>query len=211
MFINVEDPHIWNKCLDLAVEAFNSGSMAISAVVANNKNEIVGFGRNHRSVNDNVTNFICGSSIAHAEINAIHSIKEESLTGEDLIIYTTVEPCPMCLGAIAMSRIRKILVGSKDPHAGSLKYLNSNDYVKSKNITYKFIGGSLENVFFGIHYLSIMRIMQNRRPHIVFENMKQVYSEKIERIESIVSNLNINELKLSRKWIEEYIELDEET
>lgn len=62
-------------------------------------------------------------SIAHAEILAIQKackkLKSWRLDGCDL--YVTLEPCPMCAGAILQSRIRKVYYGASDPKGGSIE------------------------------------------------------------------------------------------
>lgn len=203
MLSGYENGDIWNICLAMAIEGFNKGSMAISSVVLNERKEIIGTGRNHLNEKVKGNRIISNSSIAHAEVNAIHSIQEESLNGENLCIFTTVEPCPMCLGAIAMSRIRHITIGSKDPHAGSIKYLNDNKYVSKKDIKYTFEHGYIEKVFFSLHYLSICRVMKNRRPHIVFDNMRLAYHDIINDLENRVDMSNIDELVLDEGVIKD--------
>jgi len=200
MFTKIDNKEIWNTCLDLAIEGFNKGSMAIASVITDSNWKIIGKGRN--CLGENNPDMISNSSVAHAEINAIDNIKVESLIGNGLKIFTTVEPCPMCLGAIAMSKVREVYIGSKDPHAGSLKYLNDNEYIKNKNITYKFSEGIIERVFFSIHYLSIKRAMKDRKDHIVFRNMRSIYSKEIEYIEKQIENDDIQTIKLSRDYIE---------
>jgi tRNA(Arg) A34 adenosine deaminase TadA len=205
MFSGNENAHIWEKCLDLAIAGFNHGSMAIAALVVSEKMEIIGLGRNYLGEINNNGSIISNSSIAHAEINAIHSIQQESLSRNNLSIFTTVEPCPMCLGAIAMSRIRNIYIGSKDPHAGSVKYLNMNEYVSKKQIKCTFENGIIEKIFFAIHYLSICRIMKNKRSHVVFDNLKIVYKDNIDIIERHINKINIEEYKLDREKIKQLI------
>jgi tRNA(Arg) A34 adenosine deaminase TadA len=61
---------------------------------------------------------------AHAEILAIRAacavLGEERLTGCDL--YVTLEPCPMCAGAISIARIRRLYYGASDPKGGGVEH-----------------------------------------------------------------------------------------
>lgn len=59
-------------------------------------------------------------SITHAEIMVIDQACEALQTWrlEEAILYVTLEPCPMCAGAIIQSRIKKVVYGAKDPKAG---------------------------------------------------------------------------------------------
>lgn len=60
------------------------------------------------------------SSIAHAEVLAIDVACQKLGTWrlEDAILYVTLEPCPMCAGAIMLSRVKKVVYGAKDPKGG---------------------------------------------------------------------------------------------
>lgn len=59
-------------------------------------------------------------SIAHAELLAIDKACQELGTWrlEDTTMYVTLEPCPMCAGAIVLSRIKRVVYGAKDPKGG---------------------------------------------------------------------------------------------
>ena len=60
------------------------------------------------------------NTLAHAEILAIH--KASRVVGdwrlEDCTMYVTLEPCPMCAGAIVQARIKRVVIGSMNPKAG---------------------------------------------------------------------------------------------
>ena len=60
------------------------------------------------------------SSIAHAEVLAIDQACQKLGTWrlEDATLYVTLEPCPMCAGAIMLSRVKKVVYGAKDPKGG---------------------------------------------------------------------------------------------
>lgn len=98
--------------LSLAVQAAAEGEVPVGAVVVKD-GEVIGSGRNRRETAKN--------ALAHAEIEAIHNACERlggwRLSGCDL--YVTLEPCPMCAGAIINARIDTVYVGADDPKAGS--------------------------------------------------------------------------------------------
>lgn len=95
-----------------AQKAYEIGEVPIGAVIVKN-GQIIGRGHNTRESEECV--------LGHAEINAIRSASEWMgdwrLTGCD--IYVTIEPCPMCCGALFQSRIRKIYFGAHDLKAGA--------------------------------------------------------------------------------------------
>jgi tRNA(adenine34) deaminase len=110
MFISHET--YMRRALDLAREAGEAGEIPVGAVIVKN-GEIVGLGRN--SVERD------GRPFAHAEINAIDDACER-LGTKDLggcCMYVTLEPCPMCSGAIVLSRRDRLFIGARDPKTGA--------------------------------------------------------------------------------------------
>lgn len=98
--------------IEEAKKAYEIGEVPVGAVLVK-EGKIVGRAHNLREALKDPT--------AHAEILAIKKSAEllESwrLTGCDM--YVTLEPCPMCAGAIVQSRIRRIFIGTFDPRAGA--------------------------------------------------------------------------------------------
>lgn len=102
------------RALELAAIAASEGEVPVGAVVVKKSTgEIVGEGRNRREGAKN--------ALAHAEIEAIDSACRR-LGGwrlPDCAIYVTLEPCPMCCGAIINSRIDDVIFGASDLKSGS--------------------------------------------------------------------------------------------
>ena len=97
--------------LALAKEAFDDGEVPVGAVVVR-KGEIVGEGRNRREKGKN--------ALYHAEIEAIDNACKR-LGGWRLWeceLYVTLEPCPMCAGAIVNARSPQVYFGAYDPKNG---------------------------------------------------------------------------------------------
>ena len=101
-----------SRAISLAKEAAAEGEIPVGAVVVEN-GEIIGEGRNRREADK--------SPSAHAEIIAIESAAKRRgdwrLSGCSL--YVTLEPCPMCAGAIINARIDEVVFGAFDKRAGS--------------------------------------------------------------------------------------------
>ena len=100
------------EALRLAQQSFNEGEVPVGAVIVKD-GEIVGRGRNRRENGKN--------ALFHAEISAIDEACR-NLGGWRLWqceMYVTLEPCPMCAGAIINSRIKKVTFGAYDKKAGS--------------------------------------------------------------------------------------------
>ena len=106
------DEIFMKEALSLAKTAADEGEVPVGAVVVLG-DEIVGRGRNRRETGKN--------ALAHAEIEAIDEACRK-LGGWRLWqcdMYVTLEPCPMCTGAIINSRIKKLVYGASDYKAGS--------------------------------------------------------------------------------------------
>ena len=106
------DEQFMEEALRLAREAAQQGEVPVGCVIVRN-GQIVGRGKNRRETGK--------SAIAHAEIEAI-SQACETLGGWrlwDCDLYVTLEPCPMCAGAILNARIRRLVFGAKDGKSGA--------------------------------------------------------------------------------------------
>ncbi len=106
------DEQMMREALALAKEAAAEGEVPVGCVITLG-NRIVGRGRNRRELGK--------SALAHAEIEAIQQACE-TLGGWRLwqcILYVTLEPCPMCAGAIINARIPRVVYGSKDVRFGA--------------------------------------------------------------------------------------------
>ncbi len=112
------DEKFMREALTLAFEAARQGEVPVGAVVVRG-DEIVGRGYNRREGAKN--------ALAHAELSAIDDACRK-LGGWRLWqcdIYVTLEPCPMCAGAIINSRIQNVYYGAKDQKAGSVGSLTN--------------------------------------------------------------------------------------
>ena len=107
-----EDERFMQAALELARQAADEGEVPVGAVVVRDGTVIAG-GRNRREIGRH--------ALAHAEIEAIDGACR-ALGGWRLggcTLYVTLEPCPMCAGAIINSRIERVVYGTADPKAGS--------------------------------------------------------------------------------------------
>ena len=108
----MEDKAFMGEALKLAKEAFELGEVPVGCVIVRN-GEIVGRGRNCRETDK--------TALGHAEIQAIAQACE-NLGGWrlwDCTLYVTLEPCPMCAGAIINARIPRVVYGAGDSKGGA--------------------------------------------------------------------------------------------
>lgn len=108
-----EKCHFMNEALIEAKKAELMGEVPIGAVVVLDK-KIIGRGHNVREFSQDAT--------THAEMIAIREANRtvESWRLEKAQLFVTLEPCPMCSGAILLSRIDQVFFGAKDPKGGTV-------------------------------------------------------------------------------------------
>jgi tRNA(adenine34) deaminase len=103
------------RALELAEIAGNAGEVPVGAVIINRQNQLIAEGENRRERDNDPT--------AHAEIIALR------LAGQRLqnwhlnhcTLYVTLEPCPMCAGAIVQARLGLLVYGADDPKTGAIR------------------------------------------------------------------------------------------
>ena len=126
------------RALDLARGAGADGDVPVGAVVVSPSGQVIGEGCNLREVDRDPT--------AHAEVVALRAAARH--TGEwrleDCTLVVTLEPCPMCAGALVLSRISTLVFGAWDPKLGACGSVW--DIVRDRRATHRVevIGGVRE-------------------------------------------------------------------
>lgn len=134
----------WQEAIRLAWNAYKKGTIPIGAVVVNQDGQIISKGQNeiYDLIGDSP---LAGTNMAHAEMTALFGLREiEHPDIRSYILYTTLEPCPMCFGTAVMMNIRNIYYGGGDGLAGAASLNQSFNYIKDKNINIVKIGGEIE-------------------------------------------------------------------
>ena len=120
----------WQTAFGLAWEAFRNGSIPIGAVIFDEAGNVLSTGRNHMG-----ENLVPNPRTAHAETLCVRNLDIAKYRDyRNYHLYTTMEPCPMCLGVIIMGGICNIHVAAKDRYCGALHYLDYDPYLQSKNV-----------------------------------------------------------------------------
>jgi tRNA(adenine34) deaminase len=107
------DKKFMMEAISLAKEAGEMGEVPVGAVIVKN-GKIIARGKNEREAKQN--------ALSHAEIEAINNACKNtgSWRLEDCEMYVTLEPCPMCAGAIINSRMKTLIFGAYDSKMGSI-------------------------------------------------------------------------------------------
>lgn len=117
----MNDEYFMSVALDRAREAYNKDEVPIGCVIVKD-NVIIASSYNRKEL-DNVATY-------HAEMIAINEACRKFKTWhlDDCTLYTTVEPCMMCTGAIIQSRISKVVYGASNESFGYLSKVGSSKF-----------------------------------------------------------------------------------
>ena len=105
--------HYMRMALALAAEAARAGEIPVGCVVADGTGAVVGRGRNRREETRCVT--------GHAELEALEAAcrARGDWRLADCTVFVTLEPCPMCAGALLNARLGALVYGAREPVTGS--------------------------------------------------------------------------------------------
>jgi len=137
------------EALREAEAAGAAGEFPIGAVVVLDEH-VVGRGRSRQRERR--------TQLAHAELDALLDAGERILTRyDDAVLFTTVEPCPLCLGAAVMADVPHIVFAHEDPAVESFRIVERIDYVRRHIAAYR--GGVLRN--------ESRALFERYQPHLV--------------------------------------------
>ncbi|MBI4780568.1 MAG: nucleoside deaminase [Oscillatoriophycideae cyanobacterium NC_groundwater_1537_Pr4_S-0.65um_50_18] len=127
-----------SRAIALAQAAGEAGEVPVGAVVVNVSGELIAEAENRRERDHDPT--------AHAEIMALRQAGQALSTWrlEQCTLYVTLEPCPMCSGAIVQSRIGLLVYGADDPKTGAIRTVMNLPDSAASNHRIAVLGGILE-------------------------------------------------------------------
>jgi tRNA(adenine34) deaminase len=133
----LNDEKYMRLAIDEALKAKDKLEVPIGAVIVQN-DEVIASAYNLRETEQR--------SVAHAELLAIDEACKKLGTWrlEDATLYVTLEPCPMCAGAIVLSRVKRVVFGAYDPKGGCAGTLLNLLEFEKFNHQAEVVGGMLE-------------------------------------------------------------------
>lgn len=191
--IKLEQP--WRECFRLAWESFRKGSIPIGAVVTDQTGRIVGTGRSQQFESSGNSGEIYRHKLSHAELNALLQFSQfDHPDIHKYTLYATVEPCPLCFGALVMSNVRALKFASRDRYAGSTNLVGGNAYIQSKNIM-------IEGPFEGLEYFqtilnTVFELKNSPNPDRLLDCWKKDCPDGVK------AGMNYYKTGMIDKWIE---------
>ena len=120
----------WQGCLEEAWAAYCSGSLPIGSVLTDAHGCILARGRNRIFEQTAEGKQLNGHRLAHAEMNTLIQVEWNTVDPRACILYTTTEPCPLCVGAVRMTRVGEVRYASRDGAAGSADLFQANPFLQ---------------------------------------------------------------------------------
>ncbi|MBV5260866.1 nucleoside deaminase [Synechococcus moorigangaii CMS01] len=123
------------KAIALAKLAGQSGEIPVGAIIVDGNNRLLAQSGNRKEKTTDPT--------AHAELLAIRAASQvrQDWQLQDCTLYVTLEPCPMCAGAIIHSRLKQVIYGTDDPKTGALRSVANFPDAPFSNHVLPIIGG----------------------------------------------------------------------
>ncbi|WP_318719965.1 tRNA adenosine(34) deaminase TadA [Roseofilum sp. SBFL] len=132
--------HHWmTRALELAQTAGEAGEVPVGAVIVDRQGHLIAEGVNYKERDRDPT--------AHAEICAIRAAGDllNSSYLEGCTLYVTLEPCPMCAGAIIHARLQQLVYGVDDPKTGAIRTVLNLPDSPASNHRLQVLSGVLES------------------------------------------------------------------
>lgn len=148
----------WQEAFALAWESYKKKTIPIGAVIVDEQQNIIARGRN-RIFDVESSNCLAGTDMAHAEMTALLQLKIKKHPNiRSYTLYTTMEPCPMCMGTIFMMHIGKLEYAAKDSFAGAIALKDKIEYTKKKALVIEQIEEHAENFQIALHTAFVCRM-----------------------------------------------------
>ena len=125
---------VWQCCAEEAWEAYRYGSLPHGAVIADAQGAIVAHGRNRIREQTAEGRQFARNRLAHAELNALFELDWYRVNVKECKLYSLIEPCPMCIGAVRMAHMKEVHFAARDGGSGGTSLIDKTPFFKSGNI-----------------------------------------------------------------------------
>lgn len=160
----------WQKVFELGWESYREGNLPIGAVIVDQNGEVLSSGRNRYIVSKRFPN----CKVDHAETECIQELDINKYPDlKSYTLYTSMEPCPMCIGTIIMSNLKKVKVAAHDAWAGAADICIQNSYAQKKRVEVEFADDILANVQIALQGSVELRI--NGTDSEVYKSFMEMY------------------------------------
>ena len=178
----------WQTAFSEAWTAFKNGSTPIGAALFDGNGNLVTSNRNRAGEKGTLN-----KRTSHAEANILHGIDTSVYDLHDMILYSTMEPCPMCMGTCVMAGIRTLRFAARDPYCGFTYLKDTEPYFKTKNLDYSFTNDEMELVQLTIQGYRELRYMEQGASDKVYRTFYELVPEMKDITEALYKEKTLDE------------------
>ena len=184
-----------------AWEAYKNSTIPIGVAILDKDERLMAVGKNQ--IHSDGDGAIKYHQIAHAEINAILKLSE---INDDEIhknirtytLYSTMEPCPLCFGAVVMGSIRNVKYAARDNWAGATALNESIRYIRNKRIVVSGPYDELEKVQIALQVCHELRESNSRTVDILLSSWEAICEDGVVLGKHLHKNDALISMKLHR-------------
>ena len=187
---------MWNElsielktAFEEAWTAFKNGNIPIGAVVCDENGKHL-VSEHNRTAESGPVN----KKIAHAEMNAISKIDTSSVNPKTVTLYTTMEPCPMCMGTAVMSNIRHLRYIARDPYCGAVHLKEEDPYINGQGLDYSHIGGETEFVQLVMQSYFELRCIESGCGDMVLQKFESLNAKAVETARELFADKTLDDM-----------------
>lgn len=167
-FSELEKP--WQEVFELGWQSFCEGNLPIGAVIVDDSGKTLSVGRNQFITSKRFPN----CKVDHAETECIQLLDIEKYPDlKNYTMYTSMEPCPMCIGTIIMSNLKRVRVAAHDSWAGASDICIKNAYAQKKSVEVIFADDFLANMQIALQGCVELRV--NGTDSAVYKSFRDMY------------------------------------
>ena len=192
-------PKPWKVVFEEAWLAFRNGNVPAGAAVYDENNALMSKAHNRYGEPDCLNRYI-----AHADANALFDLDLRYCHDPSkLTLYSSMEPCHMCLGMINLTGIKNICSASSDLHMGSAHFLYDDAFLRSKQINYRNEGGDAELFTLVLHSYFEIKQITNKKDSSALECYRRTNETAVEIAEKMYFRRILDQWSIQEKTCEE--------
>lgn len=179
----------WQVTFQEAWKAFCFGSTPIGAALFDKSGNLILSDRN-RSREEGTIN----REISHAESNVLRQLDTTLYNSREIILYTSMEPCPMCMGTILMGHIKDVHFAAYDAYCGMIHLTESEPYYTGKNVKCSYKGGECELFQLTVQSYYELRHLEKGASDKVIKQFEKTNSKAVENARVLYEHKTLDKL-----------------
>lgn len=160
----------WQEVFLLGWQSFCEDNLPIGAIITDENGNTISAGRNHYITSKRFPN----CKVDHAETECIQQLDIEKYPDlKSYTMYTSMEPCPMCIGTIIMSNLKLVHAAAHDAWAGASDICITNAYAQKKSVEVVFADDLLANTQIALQ--GCVELRYNGADSAVYKSFLEMY------------------------------------